>query len=120
MKRILVIEDNYEILENTLELLELEGFIVFSANNGIDGIALANKEMPDVILCDIMMPGIDGYEVLRSLKDNPVTRKIPFIFLTASVERKDVQTGFEMGAQGYIRKPFEMEELYKTIASCTS
>lgn len=118
MRTVLVIEDNHEILENTIEILELEGYKTITASNGKIGIQQAFEKIPDVILCDIMMPEADGYEVLYSLKQNPETADIPFIFLTASVERKEVQAGFDMGAKGYIRKPFDSEELFNTIESC--
>ncbi len=118
MKCVLVIEDNREILENTIEILELEGYSTLSASNGLEGIQQAQQHIPDIILCDIMMPEADGYEVLRTLKSNPETANIPFIYLTASVERKEVQAGFDMGAKGYIRKPFDSEELFNTIESC--
>ncbi len=118
MKKVLIIEDNYEILENTVEILQLEGFATISANNGRIGVELAKQHIPDIILCDIMMPELDGYGVLAELKKEPTTSDIPFIFLTASVERKEVQAGFDMGAKGYIRKPFDTEELFKTIQLC--
>jgi CheY-like chemotaxis protein len=118
MTNVLIIEDNFEILENTVEILELEGYTTISACNGLEGIEQAKKHLPNIILCDIMMPEADGYEVLRELKSNPETANIPFIYLTASVERKEVQAGFDMGASGYIRKPFDSEELFRTIEEC--
>lgn len=118
MKTVLVIEDNYEILENTVEILELEGFKVIQAHNGNEGIQMARKHLPDIILCDIMMPVADGYQVLAAIMNSDETKDIPFVFLTASVERKEVQAGFDMGAKGYIRKPFETEELIQTINEC--
>ena len=118
MIKVLIIEDNYEILENTVELLELEGFEVIYAHNGAEGILKAKQHLPDIILCDIMMPEADGYQVLSAIISDPETKEIPFVFLTASVERKEVQAGFDMGAKGYIRKPFETEELMKTIQEC--
>jgi CheY-like chemotaxis protein len=118
MTRVLIIEDNLEILENTVEILELEGYATITASNGLEGIQQAQQHLPDIILCDIMMPEADGYEVLRTLKSSPETADIPFIYLTASVERKEVQAGFDMGAKGYIRKPFDSDELFKTIEDC--
>lgn len=115
MKTILLIEDNNDIRENTCELLELEGYKVILALNGKTGLILAAEHLPDLILCDIMMPEANGYEVFKGLQANPATRIIPFIFLTASVERKEVAAGLEMGANGYIRKPFEPEELFDVI-----
>jgi CheY-like chemotaxis protein len=119
MKTVLIIEDNLEIRENTGEILELTGFNVLSADNGRCGIDLAMDVKPDVILCDIMMPGIDGYEVIRQLKANPVTASIPFIYLTASGEKNEIQMAMDMGANGYIRKPFDVDVLLNLIHSYT-
>ena len=118
MTTVLLIEDNKDIRENTEELLILRGFRVVSAVNGKSGLELAREEGPDIILCDIMMPEVDGYRVLTELRQNPETSSIPFIFLTASVERKEVEKAFGMGVQGYIRKPFADSELFDTIAAC--
>lgn len=118
MKTILLIEDNHNIRENTCELLELEGYKVISAMNGSNGITLAEEKKPDIILCDIWMPETNGYEVFNTLKNNPATAQIPFIFLSASVEKKEVEEGLGMGAHGYIKKPFQAEELFDTVASC--
>lgn len=115
MKTILLIEDNNDIRENTCELLELEGYKVILALNGKTGLILATEHLPDLILCDIMMPEANGYEVFNGLQANPATRSIPFIFLTASAEKKEVAAGLEMGASGYIRKPFDPEELFQAI-----
>jgi CheY-like chemotaxis protein len=118
MKTILLIEDNLEIRENTSELLEIEGYHVIVANNGKTGISLAKEKKPDIILSDILMPEADGYEVFNGLKSDPNTANIPFIFVTASVEKKDIEAGLGMGAMGYIRKPFEPDELFETIKQC--
>jgi len=118
MKTILLIEDNDDIRENTCELLELEGHKVILALNGKSGLILATEHLPDLVLCDIMMPEADGYEVFNALKANAATRHIPFIFLTASAEKKDVAAGLQMGASGYIRKPFEPDELFEAIRLC--
>lgn len=115
MKTILVIEDNKEILENTVELLELKGYQVLSAPNGKIGLELALDNKPDMVLCDIMMPVLNGYEVFAALKANSTTADIPFIFVTASVERSEVEAGLGMGADGYIRKPFEAKDLFEAI-----
>lgn len=117
MKTILVIEDNPDILENTTEILELANYQVSNAKNGKEGITVAIKDKPHVILCDIMMPEANGYEVLQELKKNPVTKDIPFIFVTASVEKKDVEAALKMGADGYLKKPYESEDLLKAISS---
>ncbi|MDP9077027.1 MAG: response regulator [Bacteroidota bacterium] len=118
MKRILLIEDNNDIRENTCELLEFEGYEVVLAVNGKTGLILAREHLPDIILCDVMMPEADGYEVFSGLKTNPLTAAIPFVFLTSSVESKEVKTGLAMGANGYIRKPFDSEELFAVITRC--
>lgn len=118
MTTILLIEDNRDIRENTSEILELENYSVLTAANGRIGLALAKEKLPDLILCDILMPEMNGYEVFEGLKESDSTRNIPFIFVTASVEKKEIQTGFDMGAVGYIRKPFDTNELLETIASC--
>lgn len=115
MKSILVIEDNQDIRENTGEILTLAGYSVFSAENGKKGVELAIKEKPHLIVCDIMMPELDGYGVLHMLKKNTETEHIPFIFLTAKIERTDFRKGMEMGADDYITKPFEDLELLKAI-----
>src|SRR5665213_1006561 len=100
MKTVLIIEDNNDIRENACEMLELKGYKVLFAVNGKTGIELAKQEKPDVILCDIMMPEANGYEVFNALKEDSRTTAIPFIFLTASVERKEIEAGFGMGAKG--------------------
>ncbi|MCB0619255.1 MAG: response regulator [Saprospiraceae bacterium] len=115
MPKILVIEDHQEVRENLEELLELCDYEVVSAADGEAGIALATQERPDLILCDIMMPGIDGYEVLSRLSHQPETAIIPFIFLTARAEKVDIRRGMQMGADDYLTKPFEEEELLKAI-----
>lgn len=115
MKKILVIDDNEDIRENTAEILSLAGYQTFTAENGKEGVEAAIKESPDVIVCDIMMPVLDGYGVLHLLNRNESTRNIPFIFLSAKTERTDVRKGMEMGADDYISKPFEEVELLNAI-----
>lgn len=115
MKTILVIDDNMEIRENTVEILNLAGYRTHAAENGKKGVEMAIKEKPDLIVCDIMMPELDGYGVLHLLKKNPGTEYIPFIFLTAKAERGDFRKGMEMGADDYITKPFDDIELLKAI-----
>jgi CheY-like chemotaxis protein len=115
MKRVLVIDDNEGIRENTAEILELAGYKTYTAENGKKGVELALKEKPDVIVCDIMMPELDGYGVLHLLKKNESTSMIPFVFLTAKTERSDLRKGMEMGADDYITKPFEEIELLNAI-----
>ncbi|WP_207515677.1 response regulator [Longitalea luteola] len=115
MKTILVIDDNTEIRENTAEILSLAGYTTFTAENGKKGVEAAVKQKPDLIVCDIMMPELDGYGVLHLLKKNPDTEHIPFIFLTAKAERRDFRKGMEMGADDYISKPFDDIELLNAI-----
>jgi CRP-like cAMP-binding protein/CheY-like chemotaxis protein len=116
-KQVLIIEDNNDIRENIVEILELADFHVYQANNGKTGIELAVKHKPDIILCDIMMPDLDGYGVLYMLNKNPETAAIPFIFLTAKAERIDLRKGMEMGADDYLTKPFDDIELLSAIES---
>ena len=118
MKTVLIIEDNLEIRENTAEILELGGFKVVGAENGKEGIDVARTTRPDIILCDIMMPQVDGYQVIRELKSNPETSGIPFIYVTASGEKSEVQLAMNMGANGYVRKPFDIKELMEVINQC--
>lgn len=115
MNSILVIDDNEDIRENTAEILTLAGYKAYTAENGKIGVELALKEKPDVIVCDIMMPVLDGYGVLHLLNKNDDTRNIPFIFLSAKTERSDLRKGMEMGADDYITKPFEEVELLNAI-----
>lgn len=117
MSKIVLIEDNNEMRENIQEMLELADYEVFSAQNGKVGVELVKKQLPDVIICDIMMPELDGYGVLYYLSKNPETRGIPFIFLTAKTERADFRKGMNMGADDYITKPFEEMELLEAIES---
>lgn len=117
MKKLLLIEDDVTVRENTAELLELSNYDVITASNGKLGIETAKKEVPDIIICDIMMPEIDGYEVLEALSKNPSTLNIPFIFLSAKTEHKDIRKGMDLGADDYLTKPFEEEELLSAIES---
>lgn len=116
-KRVLIIEDNDDIREATAEMLELAGYETTTAKNGKIGIDLAIKNLPDLILCDIMMPELDGYGVLYLLQKNPKTVNIPFIFMTAKAERADMRKGMDLGADDYLTKPFDDVELYNAIES---
>ncbi len=115
MKRILVIEDNPDMLDNIVEILELANYQVITAQDGKAGIALAREDHPDLILCDIMMPGIDGYGVLKILSVDPTTADIPFILLSAKSTKEDVRMGMDLGADDYLTKPFEEMELLNAI-----
>lgn len=117
MKSILIIEDNNDIRESTAEILELSGYTVYQASNGKTGIELATQYKPDIILCDVMMPELDGYGVLYLLSKNPELLNIPFIFLTAKADRVDFRKGMEMGADDYLTKPFDDIELLNAIES---
>lgn len=117
MKKILLIEDDTVLRENTAELLELAGYSVVTAPNGIKGVASALQSVPDVILCDIMMPQLDGFGVLDRLSKEIITKSIPFIFLSAKTERRDIRKGMELGADDYLTKPFEEKELLGAIES---
>jgi len=117
MKSVLLIEDDTILRENTAELLELSGYDVKSAPNGKVGIDIAKSQPPDIIICDIMMPEVDGYSVLQSLSTTEQTKFIPFVFLSAKTERKDIRKGMDMGADDYITKPFREDELISAIES---
>lgn len=114
---ILIIEDNEDIREGTAEILSLAGYNTITAGNGKIGIEKAQKEKPDLIICDIMMPELDGYGVLYLLNKNIETAAIPLIFLTAKVERNDMRKGMEMGADDYLTKPFDDIELLNAVES---
>ena len=116
MKTILLIEDNAFIRENTAELLELAGYAVRTAENGQLGVELALAAPPDLVVCDIMMPVLDGYGVLRRFNETPALGGIPFIFLTAKTERLDRRQGMELGADDYLTKPFDSDELLSAVA----
>ena len=118
MATILLIEDKLEIRENTAAMLELAGYSVMSAVNGIAGIELAKEKLPDIILCDIVMPETNGFEVFNQLRRDDATLGIPFILVTASAEKKEVQAGMAIGADDYLGKPFEQEELFNVIEHC--
>lgn len=115
MKRILVIEDNREVRENLQEILELSNYEVLSAEHGKIGVELALTRKPDLILCDVMMPELDGFGVLHILAKKPETADIPFIFLTAKSEKADFRKGMNLGADDYITKPFDDVELLDAI-----
>lgn len=117
MKKILLIEDNDEIRENTAEILELAMYHVITAQNGKEGTEKAIEHKPDLIICDIMMPLLDGYGVLHTLNKNDTLRHVPFIFLTAKTERGDYRKAMDFGADDYISKPFDATELLNAVDS---
>ena len=115
MKKILIIEDNLEVRENLAEILQLSGYEVITAENGVIGVEKALTLKPDLILCDVMMPELDGFGVLHILDKKPATTDIPFIFLTAKAEKTDFRKGMNLGADDYITKPFDDVELLEAI-----
>lgn len=115
MKKILVIEDHTDVRENIAEILDLAGYETFQAPHGKEGVRIAVQEMPDLIICDIMMPELDGYGVLHILNKRTDTSHIPFIFLSAKAEKEDFRKGMNMGADDYLTKPFDDKELLQTI-----
>lgn len=115
MVKVLVIEDEELIRENILDLLDAEDFEGLGAENGRIGVEIAKTQIPDLILCDVMMPQLDGYGVLEELRSDPKTAMIPFIFLTAKAEKNDVRSGMELGADDYLTKPCLPDELLKAI-----
>lgn len=115
MKKILLIEDDKEVRENTADILEFAQYEVATAENGRTGVEKAMLFKPDLVVCDIMMPELDGYGVLQQLGKNSATSSIPFIFLTAKTNRSDVRTGMNLGADDYLTKPFEEKELLEAI-----
>jgi DNA-binding response OmpR family regulator len=117
MIKILIIEDNQDVRENTAEILELANYEVYTAEDGEKGVAMAKLIQPDIIICDIMMPELNGYDVLLHLNKDKKTAGIPFIFLTAKTERTDVRKGMNLGADDYLTKPFEESELLDAVAS---
>jgi two-component system sensor histidine kinase/response regulator len=115
MTHILVIEDDENIRNDVVELLEAEGHSARGAQDGLAGVAAAHAELPGLIVCDIMMPGLDGFGVLDELRQDPVTATIPFIFLTARVDKTDLRRGMELGADDYLTKPFTRAELLRAV-----
>ena len=113
--KILIIDDNKEVCENVHELLELAGYTTYTANNGKKGLELAHEHKPNLILCDIMMPELDGYGVIRALQNIPGMVGIPFIFMSAKAEKSDFRTGMDLGADDYLTKPFNGDDLLKVV-----
>ena len=117
MKKILVIEDEPEMRRNLLTILKFEKFEPLGAENGRIGLDLARTEKPDLILCDVMMPELDGYGVLQGLRENPETVALPFIFLTAKGEKVDQRCGMSLGADDYLTKPVPRADLLNAISA---
>ena len=117
MKKILLIEDNYDIRHNTAEILELSNYKVIVAENGKIGVEMAMEYSPDLIICDIMMPVLDGYGVLHAVHKNETIKNTPFIFLTAKTERSDFRKGMDLGADDFVTKPFSGTELLNAVDS---
>ncbi|WP_414664579.1 response regulator [Horticoccus sp. 23ND18S-11] len=115
MKRILVIDDDARLREQYIELLRLEGYQVSEARNGREGIEKARKEPPDLVLCDITMPEMNGHRVLETLRNEPRTAHLPFVFLTGWSEQEDIRTGMNLGADDYLTKPVVPDELVAAI-----
>ncbi|HEU5053891.1 MAG TPA: response regulator [Hanamia sp.] len=115
MEKVLIIEDNDGIRENTEELLQLANYQVFSAANGKIGVEIALRENPHLILCDIVMPVLDGFGVLNTLRNNPATQSTPFIFMTALAEKEDLRKGMQLGADDFIVKPFNDTDLLQSV-----
>lgn len=115
MKKILVIEDDSEMRRNIVIVLRLEQYQPIAAENGRVGVELAKREKPDLILCDVMMPELDGYGVLKALHEDTNTALTPFIFLTAKGEKEDLRSGMNLGADDYLTKPVAQADLLKAI-----
>lgn len=116
MIKILVIEDEVLLRANTVQILSFEDFHTIEAENGLLGVQLAQEHLPDLILCDVMMPELDGYGVLVALRQNPLTSAIPFIFTTAKASSADLHQGMELGADDFLSKPFSADELLAAIS----
>jgi DNA-binding response OmpR family regulator len=117
MKTILVIEDQPDMRENLATILEMEQFAVLVAENGRQGLQLARQAKPDLILCDVMMPEMDGHEVLTSLREDQSIANTPFVFLTARGEKQDLRDGMNLGADDYLAKPVGADALLATISA---
>lgn len=118
--RVAVVDDDPEMAEAVKMMLKLKGVDVLEADSGVTGYLLIKRELPDVVLLDVMMPDIDGYEVCRKLKLNPSTKDIPIIFVTAKTGQDHMDRGLSLGAQGYITKPFGPGDLIDKITKVTS
>ena len=115
MKRILLIEDNHSLREEIINVLELEGFDVVTAENGRIGLERLKEGLPDIVLCDLMMPDMDGYETLQAIRGNPATHGLPVILLTARDDEQCKTRGAELGADDYVTKPFKIPDLLRAL-----
>ena len=115
MFRILIVEDTLTIREEIHDILVMEGYIVFDAENGSIGFETALKERPDLIISDILMPKLNGFEMHKKLQNNKITKVIPLIFLSAKAEKTDISTGMNLGAEDYLTKPIDVEDLLNTV-----
>ncbi len=113
--RVLVVDDDPQVLRLMRVNLELEGYDVVSAPDGEEALEVVTSERPDVVVCDVMMPGVDGLTVLRNLRANPQTSKIPFVVVSAKAQRTDVKAALDMGADKYITKPFDPQDLLDAV-----
>src|SRR5688572_29197513 len=115
VKRILVIDDDARLREHYIEILKLEGYEVVEARNGREGVERARREPPDLVLCDITMPEMNGHRVLETLRGEPRTAHVPFVFLTGWSEQQDVRTGMNLGADDYLTKPVVPQDLVAAV-----
>ncbi len=115
MKKVLVVDDSKDIVSSLVDLLQESDFFVLTANNAMEGIRIAKEDLPDLILCDILMPETNGFDYLEILKNDYSTKEIPVILISAKAEKSDVKLGMELGAEEYFIKPFDSLELLKTI-----
>jgi len=119
-KSVLIIEDEKQVRESIVDILQLKGYSTLEASDGTIGFELAKKHIPDVVLCDIMMPFMNGFETISKFKSNSLTKYIRFIFLTAKTESENRKLGLDLGAAAYITKPFSVEELIASIEGSSS
>ena len=115
MKKILVIEDDANIRESLVELLEMKSFELISAENGTEGLKLAQDNLPDLIVCDVMMPGMNGYEVVEAIRKDSRMKNLPLIFLSAKAMEADIDYGKKLGANSYLTKPFRAQDLFSVV-----
>jgi DNA-binding response OmpR family regulator len=115
MKRVLIVEDDLMIRENLVEVLEMENFVTLSTMDGVAGLELAQEYLPDIIICDVMLPGLNGYSLLDAIRKNMQTAAIPFIFLSAKAAQSDLREGMSLGADDYLTKPYTTQDLLDAI-----